>query len=123
MIVLMVLFTLMAVAAVVFKLYGQLPLFGLVLGNFVWMWFDTYYQIKQDKLYYRSAWIRGSVPIAAIEEVHKHQKLYSGLRPALSTKGMVIKYNRWDELFISPVEMDLFINALSNINPNIKVVG
>jgi hypothetical protein len=91
-------------------------------GVLTWIWFDTYYIIKDEQLFYKSAFIKGSIPVSAIHEIKKHKGLYSGgLKPALSMKGLVVKYNRYDDMYISPEKTDEFIAELQKINPNIKV--
>jgi hypothetical protein len=93
-----------------------------VTAYFVWMWFDTYYVIQDNKLIYRSALLKGSINIDTIVEIIKNKGAYSGIKPALSMKGIVIKYNRWDEIYISPKNAEQFINALKTINQNIRVI-
>jgi hypothetical protein len=34
---------------------------------------------------------------------------------------LVIKYNKFDEIYISPKDKQLFVNELIKINPNIEV--
>ncbi len=87
-----------------------------------WMWFDTWYQIIGDDLVYRSALIKGSIKINAITEVTKNKTISSGIKPALSTKGIAIKYNKWDELYVSPIDAEGFIAALKQVKPEIIVV-
>ncbi len=87
-----------------------------------WMWFDTWYQIIGDELLYRSALIKGSIKINTITEVVKDKTISSGVKPALSTKGIAIKYNKWDELYVSPVDVEGFVAALKEVKPEIRVV-
>ena len=101
-----------------------IPVLVLILIEcfFLWVWFDTYYVIKDEHLFYKSAFIKGSIPISVIHEIVKHKGLYSGsLKPALSMTGLVVKYNRWDDMYISPARADEFIGELQKVNPTIKV--
>jgi len=41
---------------------------------------------------------------------------------SLSSKGILIKYNKYDELYISPEDQDQFIKELQEKNTTIKVV-
>jgi hypothetical protein len=91
------------------------------MSYFVWMWFDTYYLIDGDQFLYRSALVKGSININTIGEVVKDKVQTSGIKPALSTKGITIKYNKWDDIFISPLDIDQFISALKSVNPKIKI--
>ncbi|RAR70654.1 PH domain-containing protein [Flavobacterium aciduliphilum] len=108
---------------------GNIPLIPLyivsiVTGFMVWVIFDTRYVIKNDNLYYRSGPIRGRIDIKKITSLKK----YSGLnvpvllKPALDTKGFIITYNKYDDVFISPKKSEQFIEELMKINPNIKII-
>jgi amino acid transporter len=103
--------------------YIVIPLLALVIAYLLWMWFDTYYTITGDKLFYRCALLRGSVNINTITEVVKNERLLSGVKPALSLNGLIIKYNQWDEIYVSPKGDDEFIDALRRVNQNIIVTG
>src|SRR5690606_28734059 len=45
--------------------------------------FHTYYQIKDDKLIYRSGFIHGEIDINNIKEIIKGKTMWVGLKPAL----------------------------------------
>ena len=96
-----------------------------VVAVFVlWVLLDTRYVIKNNFLLYRSGPIRGKVAISKIKSI----KRYSGLnvpvmlKPALDTKGFIITYNSFDDLFISPIQSDIFIAEIKKINPQIEVI-
>ncbi|MEO8886435.1 MAG: PH domain-containing protein [Mucilaginibacter sp.] len=105
--------------------WGVVLLIAPVLAWFLWMWFDTYYIIKDGELFYKSSFMKGSVPISTMHQIIRHNKgLHScSLKPALSIKGLIIKYNRWDDMFVSPENAEQFIAELQAINPAITVVG
>lgn len=44
------------------------------------------------------------------------------LKPALDTKGFIVTYNQFDDLFISPKMSDIFIEEIKKINPKIEVI-
>lgn len=93
-----------------------------VLFYLVWMWYDTYYLIDGDQLLYKSALLRGSIDVNSIVEIAKNDKIFAGVKPSLSSKGLVIKYNRWDTIFMSPIDIDRFITAIKNVNPGIRSI-
>lgn len=93
-----------------------------MISYFIWMWFDTYYIIDNNKLHYKCGLIKGSIDIRKILDVSKNKKFFAGLKPALSGKGIVIKYNKWDEIYVSPENMGEFIAALQEVNPDIKII-
>ncbi len=110
------------IAAIIGQLWPAVVILTLVIGMFLWIWFDTYYIIKDDKVYYKSAFIKGVISISIIHEIEKNKGLYAGMiKPALSTKGLILKYNRYDDILISPERADEFIAELQKINPEIKV--
>lgn len=97
---------------------------SLVIGFVLWVILDTRYVIKSNFLLYRSGPIRGRVDITKIKSI-KH---YSGLnvpvmlKPALDTKGFIVTYNSYDDLFISPKNGTIFISELKKINPQIEII-
>ncbi len=84
-------------------------------------YFSTYYIIKNKLLIYRSGLIKGSIPIDEIREVEPDKTLWAGLKPALASKGILIHYNKFDEIYVAPINNAVFISELSKLNPNIKI--
>ncbi|WP_298119183.1 PH domain-containing protein [Flavobacterium sp.] len=97
---------------------------SLVIGFLLWVLLDTRYVIKNHFLLYRSGPIRGRINIEQIQKIKRHSGLYVPvtLKPALDTKGFIITYNRYDDLFISPIKSDLFLEELMKINPKIEII-
>lgn len=97
---------------------------SLVTAFILWILLDTRYVIKNNFLLYRSGPIRGRVDITKIKSI----KRFSGmnvpvmLKPALDIKGFIITYNTFDDLFISPIKSDIFIEEIKKINPQIEVI-
>ena len=103
---------------------AQLILLPVIL-LLLWMMFGTYYVIDGDQLKYQCAFIQGSIPIAEIHQItiQKSFSFYSGMKPALGNFGIVIKYNRWDDIYLSPQNKEIFVAELKKINPNIEIIG
>lgn len=97
---------------------------SLVIGFLLWVIFDTRYVIKNEYLLYRSGPIRGRIAISKINKIKRHSGLYVPvtMKPALDTKGFIITYNTFDDLFISPIKSDIFLEELKKINPKIEIV-
>ena len=97
---------------------------SLVTGFVLWVLLDTRYVIKNNFLLYRSGPIRGRIDITKIKSI----KRFSGLnvpvmlKPALDTKGFIVTYNQFDDLFISTKMSDIFIEEIKKINPQIEVI-
>ena len=62
------------IAAIIFHEWPAVIILGLLNILFLWIWLDTYYMIKEDTLYYKNAFISGTVPVSAIREVEIHNK-------------------------------------------------
>lgn len=108
---------------------GNFPLIPIIIISLVtafvlWVLLDTRYVIKNNFLLYRSGPIRGRIDITKIKSI----KRFSGLnvpvmlKPALDTKGFIVTYNQFDDLFISPKMSDIFIEEIKKINPQIEVI-
>jgi uncharacterized membrane protein YwaF len=107
----------------------KMPIFGIVILYFItamliWMLLDTRYRIREKQFFYCSGPIRGSIEIATIRKVERWNKWYvtSLLKPALGKDGLIIYYNKFDDIYISPKEKEIFIAALREINLDIEVV-
>lgn len=87
----------------------------------LWIYFDTSYQLTKEHLIYRNGPIRGKINIADIKEVEANKTLYVGIKPALARKGLIIKYNKYDEIYISPKTNESFIKKLLELNGEVKV--
>lgn len=101
---------------ILLALWSPLPLL-------LWIFFDTSYAIQEGKLYYRSAFIKGNLDIQTIRKVDMNSTMWSGIKPALATKGMIIYFNRFDEIYIAPENNEAMISDLLEINPEIQVVS
>lgn len=101
---------------ILLALWSPLPLL-------LWIFFDTSYAIQEGKLYYRSAFINGNIDIQTIRKVDMNSTMWSGIKPALATKGMIIYFNRFDEIYIAPENNEAMISDLLEINPEIQVVS
>jgi hypothetical protein len=88
----------------------------------LWIFFDTYYIIDNQRLMYHSAFLRGEIEIKEIREIVKGKTIWFGIKPALARKGLIIKYNKFDEIYIAPETNDELISALIEINHEIKVI-
>ncbi|MBM3402463.1 MAG: hypothetical protein FJY21_09170 [Bacteroidetes bacterium] len=102
------------------KPYILLPLLSPSALIF-WIYFDTFYKIENDELIYRSAFLRGKIGISKIREIIKGKTLWIGVKAALSTKGIIIKYNKYDELYIAPENNEELIADLLKLNQEIIV--
>ena len=87
----------------------------------LWPLLYTYYQIKDNKLIYRSGYIRGEIDINNIKEINKGKTRWIGLKPALATGGIIIKYNRFDDVYLAPQNNEELVKDLLKLNEDIVV--
>jgi len=95
----------------------------LVVCLFLWFWFGTYYRLDATHIHYRCGPFRGKIAIDAIRELQRDTTMWSGFRPALARKGIIVKYNKYDEIYFSPDSNDAFIKVLLGVREDIPVSG
>jgi hypothetical protein len=88
----------------------------------LWIYIDTIYKIENNELIYRSGFLKGKIEIQNIKEILKGKTMWSGIKPALAGKGLIIKYNKYEEIYVAPVNNDEMIADLLKINSEIKIV-
>ena len=94
-----------------------------VCGFLLWIYYGTYYVLTQTHLKYNCGPIKGKIEIKEIREIIKDKTLWVGLKPATARKGLIIKYGKYDEIYISPETNDKFINHILELNDAIKITS
>ena len=102
------------------KPFILLPLLSPLILIF-WIYFDTFYKIENNELIYRSGFLRGKIKIPMIREILIGKTMWSGTKPALARKGLIIKFNKYDEIYIAPESNNELISDLLKINSEIKI--
>lgn len=82
----------------------------------------TYYIVDGDELHWRSSILSGRFSVSSIHKVSVNKTLWVGTRPATARNGVIIYYNKYDEIYFSPSDNEAFVAALLEINPEIEVV-
>ena len=82
----------------------------------------TYYTIDGNELRWRSSILFGKFSVSSIQKVAINKTLWVGTRPATARNGVIIYYNKYDEIYFSPSDNEAFVAALLEINPEIEVV-
>jgi hypothetical protein len=95
----------------------------LVCGFLLWSYYGTYYELTQMHIKYNCGPIKGKIEIKEIREIIKGQTLWVGLKPATARKGLIIKYGKFDEIYMSPETNDEFINSLLKLNDAVKITS
>lgn len=101
-------------------LYTYFPML-IPTGLIFWIYFDTSFKIENKQLIYRSGFLRGFIDISDITEIQKEKTMWFGVKPALSSNGIIIKYNTYDDIYIAPSNNDEMISDLLKLNSNIKI--
>ncbi len=104
-----------------FAAYVVLMLMLLLIKLLIWLYFGTYYDLTEDHLRYRNGPFRGKIDLGRINGVVLGKTLWVGHRPATARKGLIIKYDKFDEIYISPESNELFVRKLLEFKPDVKV--
>ena len=96
-------------------------LFLLTSGLLLWAYFGTKYELTKDSLKYRSAFLRGTIQVNRIHTIIKNKTMLSGIKPATAGQGLIVKFDTYDEIYISPASNDSFVEYLKGLNPQIKI--
>ncbi|WP_410880849.1 PH domain-containing protein [Myroides sp. DW712] len=88
----------------------------------VWVYSTTVYGIEGHFFHYRSAFIKGKIDILTITRLEIGKSLWVGTKPALARKGIIITYNRFDEIYVAPLSNSELVKELVAIHPAIEVV-
>ncbi|MFY0672476.1 MAG: PH domain-containing protein [Bacteroidia bacterium] len=94
---------------------------SIVIAFLLWVWFRTDYAFYGENLVCNAGPFNANIKINSIRAIDLNTKMWSGFRPALSFKGMVIYYEKYNEIFISPKDIEGFISVLKRINPTIQI--
>ncbi|MFA5556726.1 MAG: PH domain-containing protein [Flavobacteriaceae bacterium] len=96
----------------------------LTIGLFLWILFGTYYKIENDYLHHRSGPLFGKMKISSIKKIKYHSGWYVPVlyRPSTDIVGVIITYNKFDDIYFSPQQRDEFVRDLLKINPEIEVI-
>jgi len=89
----------------------------------LWILLDTRYVIDHSYLYYYSGPIRGKIDIFNINTIEPQKTIFVGaiLKPALGSKGFILRYNTNDAIYISPRDKEKFVAVLLDLNPQIEI--
>ena len=93
----------------------------LVILFLIWTYKTTFYKIENTYLHWKSGPFNGKIDITKINKIEYHKGIYVPTiwKPALSHIGLIITYNKYDDIYISPEKQEEFIATLHRLNPNI----
>ena len=76
---------------------------------FISIYKTTYFRLDQHNLFCKSLVFKKEIPYSSIRKVEKQQGIYAGVKFSTAWKGIIVHYNKYDELLISPENEELFI--------------
>lgn len=90
------------------------------------VFFNTYYSIKNGFLHWVTGPFKGKIEIASIRELTRPKSMMelSGMmKPVLSSKPLLVKYNKYDDMPFSPLDEKEFIAELKRENAEIEILN
>lgn len=105
---------------------GVLIPMGIVLAItsfLLYCFFKTNYIISKTELKYQCGNFKGEIPIDKIRKIEYNNSIFVAvtLKLGWSHKGIIIHYNKFDDLYISPENRDQFTFELTQLNPDIII--
>ncbi len=84
----------------------------LTIAYLISLYYNTSYLLHHDYLRCSSGWIIKKIAYQAIKKIEKNKGLYIGWKLSLALDGLIIYFHDGKELFISPENLDQFIDDL-----------
>jgi hypothetical protein len=94
----------------------------LIVGFLLWLLHGTHYELSEDHLKYHAAFLNGKIPIKDIREIVVGKTMWAGYKPATSRNGIIVKYNKYSQIYISPDSIETFVSKLKEFKPDIVVL-
>jgi len=107
------------------KIDGNSYIAGTVLVAIIvfiqWILHGTNYELSKTHFKYRAAFFKGEIPLSDISEIIVGKTMWAGFKPATARKGIIVKYGKLSEIYISPDSNESFVKQLKKIKPEIKI--
>jgi hypothetical protein len=98
--------------------YSVIWPFSLILISLALLFFlifkTTYFVFEECQLVCRSLFFKRSISYSDIGKIEKQKGIYAGFKMSTAWKGLVLHYNKYDELLVSPEREDEFIQEIKN---------
>ena len=90
-------------------------IFLLIISFLIVAIFTTDFTFESDHLLCKYSFWKHKIPYATIKKIERQESvLYGGWKMSTAIKGLIIHYNSYDELLISPENEDAFIIKLNS---------
>lgn len=90
----------------------------IVIAFLLQLSFGTEYELTKTELKYKSGLISGKIEIERIKKIIKVKNLWVGLKPATARNRLIIKYDKYDKIYITPKTNDMFVEKILEYNNN-----
>ena len=101
--------------------WWPIVIMSLVLGFLIWVWYGTSYAISNNVLSISAGPIKKNIPVRTIRSLEIGKTKWIGYKLGLSKGGLIIHYNQYDEVYITPENVDKFCKALKRIHSEIEI--
>jgi hypothetical protein len=87
------------------------------------LYYTIYYEIQKEVLIISMFFYKTKIKISEIRSIKYSDSIVKPnfYKPGCHHKGLEIIYHKYDDIFISPENRELFIAQLQEINPNIEI--
>lgn len=90
-------------------------IFLLIISFLIAAIFTTHFTFESDHLLCKFSFWKKKIPYATIKKIERQQSfVYAGWKMSTAAKGLIVHYNSYDELLISPENEDKFILMLNS---------
>ena len=95
----------------------------LTIGLILWVHFGTYYFLVENEMKFHSGPFKGAISIDSVRKVVVGETQWSGMnRYGTAKKGLIVHYNKFDDLYITPSSNEDFVSELLKLKPTIEVI-
>ncbi len=102
--------------------YWHFFIVGGVICLLFWLYFATRYELTSSDFNYYFGPFRGKIALTRIKEVVVGTTVWVGFRPATARNGILIKYDTYEELYISPKTNESFVTALKELKSDLIII-
>lgn len=90
-------------------------IFLLIISFLIAAIFTTRFTFESDHLLCKFSFWKKKIPYATIKKIERQESvIYGGWKMSTAAKGLIIHYNSYDELLISPENEEEFILMLNS---------
>lgn len=102
--------------------HWALPVVLGFVGFLLWLHFATNYELNEKEFIYKYGPFSGKISIDRIREIEKGKTLWAGIwKPATARQGLLMRYDKFKEIYISPKTNESFIEKILELNSGIII--